>query len=306
MVYDFGTTSMVSQLAGKFIISNTGKALLEIKKPQPSCGCTVPALVKDKLAPGESTELGFTVNVSTPRGHLEKKITVPSNDPSQPSVALTLKADIVPTFDILPASVSLGNIHQGVITNVTVQIKRLDGKPLGLTRAEATQKGIRAKLEAVDGVTNAVQLRIEIEAEGTPRQFGDAVKVYAGDGAQPAVVVPVSARIVGDLTAIPEQQFWGVADPANWPGAHPEQATRHFQIVCNKPDTKLEIKKATTELADVRVEIRPIEDGKKYDIVATLTKAPEKSEVGSIKVETNIAGQPVIELGLRVNVIPHN
>jgi hypothetical protein len=305
-VYDFGTTSTVSQLAGKFIISNTGDAVLELKKPVPSCGCTVPALKADKLAPGEKTELNFTVNISTPRGHVEKHITLPSNDPSQPSVNLTLKADIVPTFDVVPQAVSLGNIHQGTITNIAANVKRIDGKPLGLTRAESGQAFVRVKLEPVEGSPDAGQLRIEVEAEGAPRQFNETVKVFAGDSTQPAVTVPVSGRIVGDVTANPEAQFWGIADPETWPGGHPEQQQRKFSIVLNKPGATLEIKKATTELSDVSVEVKPIEAGKSYEVVATLAKSPKQSERGSIKLETNLASQPTVELGLTVNVLKRN
>ena len=58
---------------------------------------------------------------------------------------------------------------------------------LGLTRAEVGQKFVRPKLTPVEGATDAVDLRIEVEAEGAPRQFGEAVKVYAGESPVPAI-----------------------------------------------------------------------------------------------------------------------
>jgi hypothetical protein len=305
-VYDFGSTSAVQQVAGKFIISNTGSATLEIKKPQPSCGCTVAALTKDKLAPGEKTELGFTVNVGVPRGHLEKHITVPSNDPSQPSVNLTLKMDIVPTFDVTPQNINLGNIHQGTITNIAIQIKRLDGKPLGLTKAEAGTKSVRPKLGTPQGSNDLVMLTVEIEADGSPRPLNDAVRVLGENPAIPAITVPVNGRIVGDVTANPETQFWGIVDPDNWPGAHPEQTMRKFTITSNKPDTNFEVKKVSTDLADVSVTYSPVVTGKTYEVTATLAKAPKQSERGTIKVETSLASQPTVDLGLTVNVLKRN
>ncbi len=305
-VYDFGSTSMVSQLAGKFIISNVGEGTLEIKKPHASCGCTVPALKADKLAPGEKTELTFTLTVGTPRGHVEKHITVPSNDPGQPSVNLTLKADIIPTFEASPGNLTLGNLRQGTITNVSVTLTRLDGKPLGTNRVETGGKYLRAKLQPVEGSTNTAELKVEVEAEGAPRQVNDNIRVFSGDNTQPAILVPVSVRFVGDVTTTPEAQFWGIADPENWPGAHPEQAQRKFQIACNKADTKLEIRKTTSSLTNVTVEVKPLVEGKTYELVATLAKAPRQSERGSIKVETNLESQPTIELGLTINVLKRN
>ena len=300
VVYDFGSTSMVQQLAGTFIISNVGDAELVLQKPQPTCGCTVPALKTDKLAPGEKTELNFTLNVGTPRGHVEKHITLPSNDPSEPNIRLTLKADIVPTFDVTPQGVNLGNLSQGTITNVEVEVKRVDGKPVNLTRVETTQSFVRAKLESVEGSKDSVRLRVQVEAEGGPRYFNDSVRLFAGDSTQAAVVVPVNGRVVGDISANPETQFWGIADPDTWPSGRPDQQTRKFSIVVNKPDTKLEIKKATTELPDITVDVKPLEEGKSYEITATLAKAPKQSERGSIKVETNMGN---LELGLTVNVL---
>ena len=103
MVYDFGTTSLVQQLTGTFIVSNVGQAPLTIGKPTTSCGCTVAGLKTDKLAPGEKTELGFTMSVGNiPRGHAEKAINVPSNDPSLGMAKLTVKADSVPVFEYTP------------------------------------------------------------------------------------------------------------------------------------------------------------------------------------------------------------
>ena len=306
VVYDFGTTSSVQQLSGKFVISNVGSGTLEIKKPQPSCGCTVPALKNDKLAPGESTDLAFTVNVGSPRGHFEKQITVPSNDPNQPSVRLTLKADIVPTFEVTPQNIGLGDIHQGKTTNVVVQIKRLDSKPLGLTKVEAGLKSVRPNLNPVEGSNDVADLTIEIEADGAPGPLNDSVRVFGSDPTQPAIVVAINARIVGDVTASPQAQFWGIADAENWPSGHPEQAIRKFTLVCTKPGANLEIKKATTELNDVTVDVKPLEAGKSYEVVATLAKAPKQSERGTIKVETNIESQPTLELGLTINVLKRN
>jgi hypothetical protein len=305
-VYDFGSTSPVTQVAGKFIISNTGSATLEIKKPQPSCGCTVAALTKDKLEPGEKAELGFTVNVGVPRGHVEKHITVPSNDPSQPSVNLTLKVDIIPTFDVTPQSISLGNIHQSVTTNITVQIKRLDGRPLGLARAEANNKNIIAKLGAPQGSNDLVMLTVAINAGGSPGPLNDSIRVLGSDTNTPPITIAINGRIVGDVTANPETQFWGIVDPDNWPGGHPEQTVRKFTLTSNVATANFDIKRVSTDLGDVSVAFAPVVPGKTYEITATLSKAPKQSLRGTIKVETTLASQPTVELGLTINVLKRN
>jgi hypothetical protein len=93
------------------------------------------------------------------------------------------------------------------------------------------------------------------------------------DPAAPAIVVPINGRIVGDVTANPEAQFWGIVDPDNWPAGHPEQTIRKFTITSNKPEATFEVKKVSTDLADVTVTSSPVVTGKTYEVTATLLKA---------------------------------
>ena len=69
--------------------------------------------------------VGFTLNVgSSMRGHVEKGITVPSNDPTTPSVELTIQAHMTSPFDFAPQRIALRDMRQGAITNVAVLVKR--------------------------------------------------------------------------------------------------------------------------------------------------------------------------------------
>src|SRR5258706_15218702 len=63
MVYDFGKTSLVDSVTGKFIFTNTGDELLKVGEPKTSCGCTVAKIVTDTLKPGEKGELEFILTV---------------------------------------------------------------------------------------------------------------------------------------------------------------------------------------------------------------------------------------------------
>src|SRR5262245_40007272 len=71
IVYDFGKTSVVEQVAGKFTFENVGDGELKVSKPTTSCGCTVAAVKPDVLKPGEKGELSFTLNLGKSRATLE-------------------------------------------------------------------------------------------------------------------------------------------------------------------------------------------------------------------------------------------
>ena len=103
-VYDVGKTSQVESVSGTFKFKNAGDAVLKLEQPKPSCGCTVATLKSDTVNPGENGEIGFTLNLGRYKAHLEKHITVTSNDPQTPHVELTVKADYTPLYDVAPAT----------------------------------------------------------------------------------------------------------------------------------------------------------------------------------------------------------
>lgn len=308
VVYDFGSTSLVQQLAGTFNISNTGTAPLTLGKPTTSCGCTVAALKTDKLAPGEKTELSFTMAVGNiPRGHAEKHITVPSNDPKSATTQLTVKADIVPVYDYSPQMLDVGKIHLGVTTNFVIQIKRTDGKPMGISKVEANAGYLHPQLEPVADQTNTVAVRVEVVADGAARRFNNVVNVMGTETNRPLFMIPVSGQIVGDIVLLPQQLVWGIPDPENWPGPQGQAAAvRRIQVSPGSADQKLELSNISCTVAEVKVTLNPAADGKTFEVVAVIEKVPKESVSGVIKFETNIPRQPTVEIPITINVFRHN
>jgi hypothetical protein len=306
MVYDFGTTSLVQQLSGKFLIKNGGTGILELKKPKTSCGCTVAALKTDKLAAGEETDLSFTMNVATvSRGHAEKSITVYSNDPKTPTVVLPVRAEIVMVYDYSPANIGLADMHLGATTNFVIHVKRNDGKPLGITRVEVNGgfTNIHAKLVASESSPSEATAEVEITGDAARRISACNIGFY-GVNANPALfTVPVNGRIVGDIMLDRETLFWAIVNPNDWPGAQSAMVTQMVKVVASLPDQKLTLSNPTCTVPEVKVSITPVDDGKSYEIVAAVPKAPKEISRGTIKVETNYKSQPTIDIPVTVNVL---
>ena len=306
LVCDFGRTSMVQTLTGKFIFENRGNGTLELGKPITSCGCTVAAAKPDKLEAGQKGELGFTLSVSSMvRGPIEKHITVPSNDSSQPAVQLAVKADIVLLYDLAPPQVVFGDLRVGVTNRVPIVVKRTDGANLVMSNAQSSSDLIHARMEPVPGYgASATKVWIEIAGQGTPRRVSESVAVFVESNAQPVATIPVFGRIVGDVSVSPETIFWGINDSNNWPGAFPDLMTKRvMRVVLNQPDKTLEIKNPVSTLADVELSVVAVETGKVYDVVLRLPRAPKSTERGTITFDTNIASQPTISVPLIINVM---
>jgi len=306
-VYDFGTTSMVSSVTGTFTFHNAGDAVLEMKKPTTSCGCTVAGVKPEKLNPGENGELVFTVTIAkyTARTSLEKRITVPSNDPQSPNVGLTIKVVVAPVFEVSPDKVSLGDLLQGTTTNATIHIKRLDGKKLELTKVESTSNLLRAQLVPVESSNGTeAEIRVETTSKGPSHFFNYEVRAFGDNTNQPAATIAVSGRIVGDLDVMPPELLLGILDPDRWDDARPEQKSRGFKVVSNKQGATLEIKNLTTSLKDLlTLSVVTLQTGKAYQIVASLPHAPKETIRGTVSFETNIAGQQTVVVPVTINVL---
>lgn len=92
--YDFGTIKHGDKVTYDFVLRNTGKSDLVIRKTTASCGCTV-ANVKSKIIkPGESTTLTTEFNSVGRSGTQTKTITVITNDPTNQRLILWLKGKI--------------------------------------------------------------------------------------------------------------------------------------------------------------------------------------------------------------------
>jgi hypothetical protein len=303
--YNFGTTSMVQSVTGTFTFQNVGEGVLEIRKPSTSCGCTVATVKPDRLRAGEKGELVFSLNLSgISRGHIEKHILVPSNDAMTPAVQLTIVGDLVSNYDIAPAQVSFGDVRAGTTVRVPIIVKRTDGEALTLGNTQASSEALKVQVENLpDYAGKAAKIWVEFAASGDARAVSDRVVIF-GTNQQEIAIIPVTARIVGDVAVSPETVFWGITDPENWPGAFPEiMARRPVTVKMTNPDKTLEIRNPVSTLRELELSVVVVETGKVYDVVARLTQAPKETERGTITFETNLPGQPTIVVPVTINIL---
>lgn len=306
LVYDFGTLTESASVSGTFTFSNAGDAELQVQKPAPSCGCTVAAVKPEKLKPGEKGELVFTLNLPHVSGHIEKHIAVPSNDPKDPTLHLTIKADIKQTLVVVPNTIVLTDLREGAITNTVVQITRTDGKKLVISKVETSANYVKARVvpdDKSDG--KAASIIVETEAEGLARRFVETVRAYLDDEPQPRINVSVIGRILGDLNVTPEHVVWIVPDPAQWPGPRADLTTiRRVLISTAAKDGKpLEIRNPISNLKELSLETIAVETGKTYMVVAKLPEAPKTTMTGTITFETTLAKYPKVDVPVTINVL---
>ena len=102
-VVDFGLVYDNESVAGRVKITNTGNAQLKIDKVNTTCGCTVGGLQIGQLEPGESTTATLTFDPTGKKGNESKVVTFVTNDPVQANHTVTVKAQVIPLWELEPA-----------------------------------------------------------------------------------------------------------------------------------------------------------------------------------------------------------
>lgn len=303
LVYDFGKTGQVETVTGTFKYTNEGDAVLKIKQPHATCGCTVASLDPDTLAPGESGELAFTLSLGQTRTVLEKHINVSSNDPKTPEVSLVIKADYTPLFEVTPMLLAPILPRNGKATNLVVSLARTDGQPLRIRRLAPSQPWITATLEPAGKEKAKANIRVDVRADGPPRRFSEYVHIYDVDRTNaPVTMIYVYGQVLGDLSLAPEAMYWNITEPAKVK-SEPLEAVVTRRVTVRAVDGKpFALKNPRSTLADLKVELTPKEGGAAYELVATLGSAPAQSLAGNVTFDTSVATQPRVEVPFIINV----
>ncbi len=302
--YDFGRTSQVQLVRGKFIVRNAGDGVLKLDLPEPSCGCLTPSLSARTLQPGEQAELNFSVSLAPFRQLLAKQIALHSNDPKQPLATLEVRVDNVPLYDTDPRWINLADFRKGTTTNFVVSVQRTDGNSLALSSVATSSGWIAARLAAAtNGDERMGRVLLDLKADGAPRLFSEYVYLYAENSNAAVATITLHGRIVGDVAWKPENLYWLIPDATLVHAQAPEHlVTRRLTLNFLPSAQTLEVLQATSSLKQVSVQVVPKEEGKSCEIVARLTEAPQGVTTGTITVETNSREDPRIAIPVTINV----
>lgn len=94
-VFDFGELTHGKKVEHVFVLKNTGKSDLIIRKIKATCGCTAITSKTKLVKAGKETEIKVSFDSKGKRGRQNKTITVITNDPEQTSVQLRVKGTVI-------------------------------------------------------------------------------------------------------------------------------------------------------------------------------------------------------------------
>ncbi len=143
-------------------------------------------------------------------------------------------------------------------------------------------------------------ISVEVQGAGVPRRFNEFVHVFAREGTTPIASISVFGEITGEVTVSPERLLWSFTDSTDKRRAGVLE--RHLTIR-SSTGKAFELKNAQSSIPELSVEVRRMDDGKAYDIVATIDDLVTSSLSGIITFDTSLNSTPKIEVPFEVNVL---
>jgi uncharacterized protein DUF1573 len=175
---------------GVFKYENKGDTPVRFKgAPRTSCGCTVAALQKNEVAPGEKGEITATFNIGDRTGLQHKTITVETDDPQAPTTVLTLKANIAQLLELEPKFVFWQSGEEAKPKTIVAKA----GKGVTIKNVEVTSSSgdFSAKVEPGSG---AGEFKINVQPKDTAKPLNATLTVKPE--VTPAKIYYASARVM--------------------------------------------------------------------------------------------------------------
>jgi hypothetical protein len=144
-VCDFGEVSPGKKCVGKFEFTNTGNSLLRITEVKKCCG-VVAELDREEFAPGQTGVLHVEYRSAGTADGIRRQLYVNSNDLAHPSVALTIKATIVPRVACEPKNLDV-RVKGTDAGCPPITVTSLDGQPFSITSFRSSRDCLTAEFD---------------------------------------------------------------------------------------------------------------------------------------------------------------
>jgi hypothetical protein len=301
-IQDVGKVARSEKVEVAFELRNDGSAPLSITDVRPTCGCTV-AKYDGTIAPGKTGKVHAAVDTADFSGPISKTLTVLSNDPANPRLTLTIKADVQPQVQMSPgfARFNFVQSQESVTVKQVLWTDNFEGFQVTGVRSPykfvtaAFRKAEAAELRTDLPAPNANQWIVEstILPDAEMGALRDFLVVSTNHPRQKELRIPVTGFVRPILSVSPYVADFGAVEVS-------AGAKDLSLIVTNFGKDPVEITKVTTGVAGVEATVRPLEAGKRFEIKLALTPGMAKGKVDStLKIETSSPLKPTLDVPLK-------
>lgn len=216
----FGTIGTGAEGSHAFVIRNTGAAPLVLSRGSSSCSCTVSDFEPDAgvgsgtktIPPGEETSVKVTWRGKGGGGPFRQQVTILTNDPARPEIALVVEGAVVPTWKAAPDLIAFPKLSAEDGATATVRVVTYGAEPptiesLGVVD-EATRKWFEitaeplpaAEIVGESGATGGFDVRVAVKPGLPIGSLRQTARIVFRIPEEITAELPIEGSVVGDLS----------------------------------------------------------------------------------------------------------
>jgi hypothetical protein len=283
-LYDFGSALEGHMMSYAFKIKNEGKGELVIRGTKTSCGCTVAAPSKTHLAPGEEAEIKVGFDTRFQKGHQVRTILAYTNDPDNPTIAMTIQGNVKQQVSATPPQIDFGSIKQGTGATKQVTINDLvgGGKDFKVGPIDNSNKNL--KVEQLPG--SGTDLKVTLLPSMPTGPFDDTIRITTN---RIPTQIDVFGTVTGDLSLDPAQISFGIVKMG-------QDAIRILKL-SNSSSRAVKVLGITSTDPAVSASAEPVAPGKEYKITVMLRRGAVEGQLrGDLAIQTDDPKQAKIDV----------
>lgn len=253
--FDFGDVWQATPAKKAFTIKNVGTAPLKLNV-KTTCGCTAPTKPKSPLAPGESDTMTISYDTKNRKGRARQTVTLETNDPTQPKVAIAVRGNVKPIYKMEPRDgFVFGRLYRNSEEKRKITIVNHYDKPLKFKLKPGDQGPFDVKLTEIEPGQ-----KYELMARVTPPiPVGRAqhiVQLETNLEELPEVRVIMYAFVQAPVAIRPPKLFYSRASVS--------EIERTLRVLV-EPGQEVKVTKVESTLDSIKVSLeeRPVQGGER-------------------------------------------
>jgi hypothetical protein len=287
-LYDFGSALEGTMVKHTFTLKNTGQGYLDIQGVKTSCGCTTGDPSKMHVAPGDTSDIAVAFDTHFQKGHQVRTITVSTNDPNNPQVALTIQGVVKKQVEAVPGEVAFGDVKRGTQDTKELLVNDLNpGKgAFSVGPVSNSSSSIKVVQEPrPDGKSGAL-LKVSLLKTMPVGPFDDTIKITTN---RVPLQVDVFGTVTGDLNIDPAQVSFGIVPRG-------QDIVRIFKL-SNQGPHPIKVLDVASSSPAVAATAEPVTPGKEYKVTVTLRHGtPDGQLRGNLTIKTDDPDQATLNV----------
>ena len=287
-LYDFGSALEGTMVKHTFTIKNVGQGYLDIQGVKTSCGCTTGDPSKMHVAPGDTTDIAVAFDTHFQKGHQVRTITVATNDPNNPQVAMTMQGIVKRQVEAVPGEVAFGDVKRGTEETKELLVNDLNPARGTFSVGPVSNSNSSIKVEQLkrpDGKPGAL-IRVSLLKTMPVGPFDDSIKITTN---RVPLQVDVFGTVTGDLNIDPAQVSFGIVP-------HGQDIVRIFKV-SNQGPHPIKVLDVASSTPAVGAVAEPVTPGKEYKVTVTLRHGtPDGQLRGNLTIKTDDPDQATLNV----------